>query len=168
MSDPTFIRAWQRLSDRVTTSGMPQPGELRFLADVGVRRVIDLTPHDHPEAMADEEQLLGELGIEYVQVPVPFDEANDFYYSRFVEMLEASNVPTHLHCVANHRVSCFFYRYHLERGMAEPDARQLMRAHWEPDASDHPVAAPWKAFVEEAAARNAGSGQSAPQPPEQA
>ena len=47
--DPTDIRAWQRLSERVTTSGRLQEPDPARLAAIGVRHVINLAMPDHPE-----------------------------------------------------------------------------------------------------------------------
>lgn len=155
MSDPGYIRGWQRLTGSITTSGMPQAGELAALAALGVSRVIDLTATGSVDALEHEGEKLAKLGIAYHHLPVPFDEAPGAYYADFVNLLEASPAPTHVHCVANWRVSAFFYRYHLESGIPESQARAMMRQQWEPDASDHPAAAPWKDFVQQAKARAA-------------
>ena len=66
----------------------------------------------------------------------------------FVEALEAADGPVHVHCIANWRVSAFFYRYHRDAcGMAEPEARALMERQWSPETSDYPGAPPWAALI---------------------
>ena len=47
----------------------------------------------------------------------------------------------------NWRVSAFFCRWNLERGMDEGEARRQMEAIWSPDENDHPDAPKWAAFV---------------------
>ena len=42
MADPSDIRAWQRLSDQITTSGRLEPHDPARLAAIGVRQVINL------------------------------------------------------------------------------------------------------------------------------
>ena len=150
LSDPVHIPAWQRLSDEITTSGMPAERNLRDLMRAGVKHVLDLTPADHPEALASEEHELRLLGLGYTRIPVPFEAPTEARYLAFVRGVECLPRPLHVHCVANYRVSAFFYRYHLECGRNESEARALMSVNWEPETSSHPSAQPWAQFVSEA------------------
>jgi uncharacterized protein (TIGR01244 family) len=147
VSDPEDIRAWQRISPEVTTSGRIEDGDVARLAGIGTRHVINLALDDHPEALADEAAKLSAAGIEYTHIPVPFDAPGDAHYAAFVEAFESGKEPVHVHCIANWRVSAFFYRYHRERGMAEADARALMERQWSPETNDHPAAPQWAAFI---------------------
>ncbi|WP_191229284.1 hypothetical protein [Aurantiacibacter xanthus] len=150
MNDPAHIPAWQRLSSEVTTSGMPAERNLRDMIGAGIKHVLDLTPQGHPEALPGEEHGLRLLGIGYTRVGVPYAAPTEEHYKAFVRAVEALPRPLHVHCIANYRVSAFFYRYHLECGWNENEARAVMRQQWEPDTSDDPTAAPWGAFVSEA------------------
>lgn len=149
MSDPGDIRAWQRLSQRVTTSGRLQAHDPARLAAIGVRNVINLAMPDHPDALADAAGLFAAQGIGYTHIPVPFDAPAEEHYEAFVAAFEAAEGPVHVHCIANWRVSAFFYRYHRACGMAEAEARALMEQQWSPERSDHPDAPKWAAFIGE-------------------
>ena len=149
MSDPEDIRGWQRLSPGITTSGRIEDKDVERLASIGTRHVINLALDDHPEALADEGAKFAGHGIFYTHIPVPFDAPRETHYRAFVAALEYGDVPVHVHCIANWRVSAFFYRYHRERGMDEVSARALMEQQWSPEASDHPAAPQWAAFVAE-------------------
>lgn len=149
MSDPGDIRAWQRLSQRVTTSGRLQAHDPARLTAIGVRNVINLAMSDHPEALADAASLFAAQGIGYTHIPVPFDAPGNEHYQAFVAALGAAEGPVHVHCIANWRVSAFFYRYHRACGMAEAEARALMEQQWSPHRSDHPDAPQWAAFIGE-------------------
>jgi protein tyrosine phosphatase (PTP) superfamily phosphohydrolase (DUF442 family) len=146
-SDPQDIRNWQRLSERITTSGRLEPHDPERLAAIGVRHVVNLALDEHPEALADEAALLARYGVRYTHIPVPFDAPEEAHYQAFAEALEAEG-PVHVHCIMNWRVSAFFYRWHRDAcGMAEPEARALMERQWSPEANDHPAAPAWAAFV---------------------
>lgn len=145
--DPCKKFSWQRLNEVVTTSGRLLDSDLQSLANMQVRHVIDLAPIEHEGALDDEEAKLARLGIEHTQICVPFNQPREEHYHAFVEALESGPVPVHVHCIYNYRASAFFYRYHIENGMPESDARALMIPHWSPDASEHPAAQPWKAFI---------------------
>lgn len=148
MDDPDDIRAWQRLSDRVTTSGRLQAEDPARLAELGVKHVINLAMPDHPEALPDAETAFAALGMEYTPIPVPFAAPEERHYRAFVEALEAAEGPVHVHCIWNWRVSAFFYRYNCEAcGMPEAEARALMERQWSPESNPHEDAPAWAAFI---------------------
>lgn len=147
MTDPDDIRAWQRLSPEVTTSGRIEDKDVARLAAIGTRHVINLALDDHPEALAGEAPKLAAAGIDYTHIPVPFDAPGEAHYRAFVEAFESGKKPAHIHCIANWRVSAFLYRYHRERGMAEAGARALLERQWSPESHDHPAAPKWAAFI---------------------
>ena len=148
MADPTDIRAWQRLSDQITTSGRLQEPDPARLAETGVRHVINLAMPDHPEALPDAQEAFAARGIGYTHIPVPFAAPEEAHYAAFVDALEAAEAPVHVHCIMNWRVSAFFYRYHRDAcGMPEAEARALMERQWSPEAHEHPAAPAWAAFI---------------------
>ena len=148
--DPTDIRAWQRLSETLTTSGRLQEPDPARLAAIGVRHVINLAMPDHPEALPEAEAAFAAQAVGYTHIPVPFAAPEESHYAAFVEALEATNGPVHVHCIMNWRVSAFCYRYNRDAcGMPEPEARALMEQQWSPERSDHPDAPTWAAFIGE-------------------
>ena len=78
VDDPSDIRGWQRLSDRVTTSGKLDPGDPARLAA---------------------------KGIAYTHIPVPFDAQVESHYAAFKAALAEGEGPVHVHCIMNWRVS---------------------------------------------------------------
>lgn len=149
MPDPEDIRGWQRLSPQVTTSGRIEDADIARLKAIGVTHVVNLAMDDHPDALADEGAKLASAGIGYTHIPVPFDAPDQTHFAAFVEALGTVQHPVHVHCIANWRVSAFFYRYHRAQGMAEAEARALMERQWSPETSDHPAAPRWAAFISE-------------------
>jgi protein tyrosine phosphatase (PTP) superfamily phosphohydrolase (DUF442 family) len=149
VSDPADIFAWQRLSERLTTSGALQPHDPARLAQIGTKRVIYLAMADHPEALADAEGAFAAHGIEYTHIPVPFAAPEEAHYRAFAEALQGTDGPVHVHCIMNWRVSAFCYRYNRERGMPKAEARALMEQQWSPENNDHADAPAWAAFIEE-------------------
>lgn len=150
VGDPVDIRAWQRLSDRISTSGKLGPGDPARLASIGVRHVVNLALDEHPEALADEGALLAAQGIAYTHIPVPFDAPNAGHYAAFKAAV-AGDEPVHVHCIMNWRVSAFFYLLHREQGMAVDEARAVMVQQWDPLSSDDTRVAPWRALLEQLA-----------------
>ena len=142
-ADPVDIRAWQRLSATVTTSGRLQEGDPARLAAIGVRQVINLAPENHPEALPGEAARMAGLGIAYTHAPVPFDAPRRAHYEAFRDALDRAEGPVHVHCIMNYRVSAFFYLRDLECGVDESAARERMARVWDPFASTEPAARPW-------------------------
>lgn len=152
MPDPDHIRGWQRLSPRITTSGRIEDDDIARLAGIGTAHVINLAMDDHPEALADEGAKLASAGIDYTHIPVPFDAPDDSHYRSFLAALAGNasqDAPVHVHCIMNWRVSAFFYRHHRDSGMAEAEARALMKRHWSPETNKHPAAPRWAAFIKQ-------------------
>ena len=143
MSDPTAIYNWRRLDARTTTSGQPTEAQLAEIAALGVRTVVNLGLHTHEKALPDETASVQALGMRYVHIPVDFKNPTEQDYSAFCGAMErAGDAPVHVHCIANYRVSAFFYRYRREvQGVGEVAARADLDAVWRPDAV-------WRGFIE--------------------
>jgi protein tyrosine phosphatase (PTP) superfamily phosphohydrolase (DUF442 family) len=149
MADPGDIRAWQRLDERTTTSGRLEDKDVGRLAAIGVKHVINLALDNHPEALLDEGSKMAAAGIGYTHIPVPFDAPDDSHFALFCKALDTiGEVPVHVHCIANLRVSAFYYRRNRDLiSMSEQKARALMHQQWAPETSDDPRAKIWKEFI---------------------
>src|SRR3984893_12490315 len=110
--DPEPIYNWRRLDDRITTSGQPTEEQLADIRALGVKHVVNLGLHTHEKALPDEPASVGRLRMEYIHIPVDFQIPTDQDFEQFCAVMEQlKDVPVHVHCIANARVSAFFYRY---------------------------------------------------------
>ncbi len=143
LTDPESIHHWRRLDDRITTSGQPSEAELADIAALGVRYVINLGLHSHEKALPDEDATVAALGMSYIHIPVDFGNPTERDFEAFRVVLEQTgDAMTHVHCIANYRVSAFFYRYRVNvTGMDPAVAREDLEAIWRPDAV-------WMAFID--------------------
>jgi uncharacterized protein (TIGR01244 family) len=148
VADPGGIYHWHRLDDRVTTSGQPTESQLADIRALGVRCIINLGLHSHEKALPDEAASVHALGMTYVHIPVDFQNPTDQDFARFRSAFEAvKDVPVHVHCIANYRVSAFFYRYRRTvLGMEAAQARAELEKLWQPNAV-------WSAFIGDEAAQ---------------
>jgi len=146
-ADAEHITNWQRLDARTTTSGRLVADDVSALAAIGVRHVINLAPDGEGNgSLSGEAELLAEQGIRYSYIPVPFLAPEESQFETFCRAFEADDEPVHVHCIANWRVSAFFYRYNRDvRGMDEPAARALMERQWSPETGDY--AHIWGPFI---------------------
>lgn len=142
MANPETIHNWYRLDPRITTSGQPTEEQLASLPALGIGHVINLGLHTHEHALADEAASCAALGMRYTHIPVDFKNPTEQDFAQFCTALgSVPDAPVHVHCIANYRVSAFFYRYRREvLGVDEAPAAKDLTALWQPD----PV---WSAFI---------------------
>jgi protein tyrosine phosphatase (PTP) superfamily phosphohydrolase (DUF442 family) len=115
------------------------------LADIralGVGHVVNLGLHTHEKALPDEAASVAALGMTYIHIPVDFQNPTQADFDRFCGTMAAlKDVPVHVHCIANYRVSAFFYRYRRDvLGMDEAQARADLDRLWRPEGV-------WAAFI---------------------
>ena len=137
------IYNWRRLDNRLTTSDQPTESQLADIHALGVRHIVKLGLHTHEKALPDEAASVSQLGMTYIHIPVDFQNPTDRDFDQFCSVMEQlKEVPVHVHCIANYRVSAFFYRYRRDLlGMDETQARADMEQVWQP----HGV---WGTFVQ--------------------
>src|SRR5206468_5331927 len=97
-----------------------------------VRHIVNLGLHTHEKALPDEATSVSRLGMTYIHIPVDFQNPTDQDFDQFCSAMEQlKDVPVHVHCIANYRVSAFFYRYRRDvLGMDEAEARADMEDVW--------------------------------------
>lgn len=142
IADPEMIYNWRRLDDRITTSGQPTERQLADIQALGVRHIVNLGLHTHEKALPDEATSAHRLGMMYIHIPVDFQNPTEEDFQQFCTvMADLKNEPVHVHCIANYRVSAFFYRYRRDvLGWDDAKARAEMEEIWHPDGV-------WAAFV---------------------
>lgn len=135
MADPEDIYNWRRLDDRITTSGQPTEEQLADIRDLGIAHVVNLALHTHEKALPDEAGSVRALGMTYTHIPVDFQNPTQAGFEQFCAVMEQfKDAPMHVHCIANYRVSAFFYRYRRDvLGWEDAKARADMDAIWKPE-----------------------------------
>jgi uncharacterized protein (TIGR01244 family) len=143
MTDPEGIYNWRRLDARITTSGQPTEPQLADIQALGVRHIVNLALHTHEKALAEEAGSVSRLGMTYTHIPVDFQHPTEADFAQFrAVMAQLADVPVHVHCIANYRVSAFFYRYRRDvLGWDDATARAEMEAIWHPEGV-------WAAFIQ--------------------
>jgi len=141
---------FRRVDERLTTSGIVNVDQLRELRDQGYGAVINLKPDIEAEIGADEGAIVRDQGIDYVYLPVDFDEPTHADFEAFTAAMDAHAGETvHVHCAANYRVTAFYSVYAVERGLwNEGEEAQFVRDVWDP--SEFPA---WQSFLDDEYAR---------------
>lgn len=137
--------------DKLSSSGMPTPDQIKLIADAGVQVIINLAPHDVPQAIPNEKKLVEAMGIEYIHIPVNWGTPTREGLNVFMDKMDANrDKKIHVHCEANFRASAFIAIYRILRlGWKEDDAFKMMHKIWDKDA--YPI---WKMFIEDAIRRS--------------
>src|SRR5215471_4910733 len=134
MADPEGIYNWHRLDGQMTTSGQPTEAQLAEIRGLGVRHIVNLGLHTHEKALPDEAATIDRLGMTYIHTPVDFQNPTEQDFQQFCAVMERlKDVPLHVHCIANARVSAFFYRFRRDiLDIDEAQARAEMETVWRP------------------------------------
>lgn len=134
MQELNDVINWRRWNENITLSGQPTEGQMAEIKALGVKHIINLGPHDNNGALDDEAATLSALGLEYIYIPVDFENPTDADFEKFCVALEKlEDKKIHVHCIYNARVSAFFYRYANEgKGGSIDEAHSLMDGIWRP------------------------------------
>lgn len=142
-----------KVNDQISTAGQPTEDQLRDAAAEGFTTIINLAPVNPPYTPANEAGLARELGLNYIYIPVTWNNPTDADFAAFERaMSETAGDKTLIHCAANFRVTAFYTLYaqkHL--GWSEAQAAALRDRIWA--GSDYPV---WEAFIARKAAESEG------------
>ena len=130
---------FHRIDEQLATGGHLVDSGAAELAQQGVTLVIDL--RDKPPA--EERQQLENAGIQWVNVPVVWQEPKNGDFEEFARLMAANKEENILvQCQANYRASAFTYLYRVTKeGVPEADARADLNAIWTPEGA-------WQGFVE--------------------
>ncbi len=134
------------LSENLLTGGMPTAGQLADAAASGVQVVINLALPDSERALKDESSTVESLGMQYINIPVQWEQPIRRDLDQFMEVMDSHNDSRLLvHCQANYRVSGFIALYRVLRLGWQPErAMQDVYRIWNPD--EYPT---WKKFIEQ-------------------
>jgi len=133
-------------NEQLSSSGMPTPEQLNSVAEAGVKVVINLATSKSEGAIPNEGELVSELGMEYVNIPVDWNSPTKEDLDSFLNTMD-QHKDEHIlvHCQANFRASGFVALYRiLKLGWKRDDAFQDMQKIWSPE--EYPI---WDMFIED-------------------
>ena len=124
------------------SSGQLSERDISSLPAYGIEVVINLALPTSSNALPGEADLVTELGLAYVQIPVEWEDPKPEQFAQFVGVLDAfAGCKLWVHCAKNMRVSAFIYLYRkLVLGEGEEQASFPMREVWIPNDI-------WQAFI---------------------
>ena len=129
------ISNYREYSSVFSSSGQPTREQLVMLKEAGFERIIYLAFSNNENALADEDVVVKELGMDYVHIPVIWEQptASDFY-AFAGSMQREPDRKTLLHCQVNFRASAFSFLYRvLYENVPIADAKVDMDSVWLPN-----------------------------------
>jgi protein tyrosine phosphatase (PTP) superfamily phosphohydrolase (DUF442 family) len=131
-----------QLSDRLATAGQPTEQQYPAIRAAGYPVVINLALPNSANALPNEAAIAQSLGLEYIAIPVIWENPTLEDFDRFVKVMQAhTDQPVFVHCAANMRVSAFMYLYRrLYEGMSDRQAQIDLHKIWQPNET-------WQAFM---------------------
>ena len=110
----------------VATAGQPDEEHLRSLAEAGYKTVIDLRTTGEDRGI-DEEEVVREAGMEYVNLPVGHETIDDETFERFRQLMTDPNRrPALVHCSSANRVGALLIPYLvLDEGKGREEAVEI-------------------------------------------
>ena len=105
---------FRQYSDRFASAGQPTREQYQSIAEEGFERVVYIAFTNNPNALSDADQVVKELGMEYMQVPVDFSNPLPDEFYAFADYMERNrDKKTLLHCQVNARATAFSFLYRV-------------------------------------------------------
>src|SRR5712691_5487585 len=147
-SSLSMIYNMVHVAEDLGTAGQPTTAQLAAIKEAGYEVVINLATGTTPRDLPNEADVVATLGMEYIHIPVVWDQPTEADLTHFCAAMDATqDKKRFVHCIANMRVSAFLFLYRvLRQGMPLEAARATMAEIWEPN----PI---WQKFINEALAR---------------
>jgi protein tyrosine phosphatase (PTP) superfamily phosphohydrolase (DUF442 family) len=147
MTSPALeeIHSFIQISEKIATAGQPTAEQFAEIKAAGYEVVVNLAPPNATNAIANEKELVETQGMEYVYLPVVWEEPTLNDIDRFFNTLEVnSQRQVFVHCALNMRVSAFMYLYRrVQQRVSNEVAIEAMNQIWTPNDT-------WQAFIDQA------------------
>ena len=129
------IDNYRQYSPQFSSSGQPSAAQLKAVSDAGFERVVYLAFSDNHTAIEAEDRVVKELGMDYVHIPVDFENPTIEDFEDFASVMNRDQEKrTLLHCQINLRASAFSFLYRvIYADVPIAQAKQDLDAIWQPD-----------------------------------
>lgn len=129
------ITNFRQYSPTFASAGQPTREQFSAIADNGFERVVYIAFTNNQNALPDADIVVKELGMEYMQIPVSFDNPLPADFYAFADSMQRdTDKKTLLHCQVNARATAFSFLYRVifeDVPMAE--AKADMNTVWQPN-----------------------------------
>lgn len=143
---------YRQYTPSFASAGQPTLEQFQTLKDAGFERVVYIAFTNNPNALPDEDQVVKGLGMEYMHVPVDFNNPLPGEFYAFADaMRREPDKKTLLHCQVNARATAFSFLYRvIYEDVPVAEAKADMNTVWQPNEV-------WRDFIFEVMAQNGKS-----------
>ena len=141
------ITNYRQYSPVFASAGQPSREQFKILSDQGFERIVYIAFTNN--AVPGEDQLVKELGMEYMQVPVDFSNPLPSEFYAFADSMQRNTgKKTLLHCQVNARATAFSFLYRvIYEDVSVEEAKADMNTVWQPNEV-------WRDFIFEVMEQN--------------
>ena len=126
-----FQSTYAKVGDDLFVAGQPTEKALREMKAKGVTMVVNLrTPAEMERIGFDEAKLIGELGMQYVYIPIRGDSTYPYdatALTRFTDAMKQAKGKVLLHCTVAWRASHLWGAYLIQQGVPVAEALENTR-----------------------------------------
>lgn len=148
------ILNYREYSPTFASAGQPTREQLQVIRDSGYERVIYIAFSTVGPAIPEEDQLVKALGMDYLHIPVDFNNPTIRDFNAFADaMRREPDTKTLLHCQINARATAFSFLYRvIYEDVPVAQAKADMNSVWQPNQV-------WKDFIFDVLAQNGKSAE---------
>ena len=143
-ADPALaeIVNFRQYSPTFASAGQPSREQFATIAEHGFERIVYIAFTNNQNALTDADQVIKGLGMEYMQVPVDFDNPLPADFYAFADSMQRNtDKKTLLHCQVNARATAFSFLYRvIYESVPIAEAKEDMNTVWQPNAV-------WRDFI---------------------
>jgi protein tyrosine phosphatase (PTP) superfamily phosphohydrolase (DUF442 family) len=133
---------YREYSDWLSSSGQPTASQLPVVKEAGFERVVFLAFTDHDESVPNEDRIVSEFGVDYIQIPVDWEAPASSDFNAFAGVMrQGPRKKTLVHCQVNFRASAFSFLYRvLFENVDMAEAKDDLDSVWVPNDT-------WRRFI---------------------
>jgi protein tyrosine phosphatase (PTP) superfamily phosphohydrolase (DUF442 family) len=126
---------FRQYSDTFASAGQPTIEQFSAIRDAGYQRVIYIAFTNNQNAIANADQVVKGLGMDYIQIPVDWNNPTKRDFYAFADTMQReSDMKTLLHCQVNARATAFSFLYRvIYDDVSVADAKADMNSVWQPN-----------------------------------
>jgi protein tyrosine phosphatase (PTP) superfamily phosphohydrolase (DUF442 family) len=143
MADLNHILNFVPISETIATAGQPTAEQFADIKHAGYQTIVNLALETSTNAIPDESAIVESQGMQYVHIPVVWEEPTQQDFDRFLETLNHNATRrVFVHCAMNMRVSAFVYLYRrIQECVSDEIAKADLHKIWIPNEI-------WKRFID--------------------
>lgn len=137
------IRQFDYIHEHLFTSGQPTEVQLEQIKAYGISTIINLALSDSPQALAQEDRICLNLGLNYIHLPLLWDNPSAEQGILILDLIDhlVQSQRVWLHCNNNRHAACLMYLYrqfYMDIDLAT--AQEKLHQLWQPDET-------WTGFI---------------------